>query len=406
MDQLLAATVLDLVAVAARRNQNKDGKRLLGCPCLEEMWLCLYRISGSRSGAANFWSMVSACCPDTETDGADKPDMALDGEEELGELVYRPTVQTPLLCWRLTTSLMSIVHHQPATHSLPDTALHKTLRQKLRPLVKKMETSFDEEHLRSVLQIVSTIADRSAPSLDLVSDIWKIFSKASMLNSTFRLKTMTMDGAACLPKSPSLWLAQIQNLDTTGNTGTGSPTSFVTFLKIVDASLARWTRDRPGADAPAVPREVTTLSGRISISLGGSKARQLTEFGVHHTASLCLVLAKVIMMIIVMVIMMMTFLMVMLPRPTRRPTGRNCWSCSTRFWPATRRRLLRHSACSSSRCDSLSWLLLLESELPVAAAVTAMNEQLSAAAESQGRVGSQVMMMMTFLIMIMMAMVT
>ena len=80
------------------------------------------------------------------------------------------------------------------------------------------------------------------PTLDLVSDIWKIFSKASMLNSTFRLKTMTMDGAACLPKSPSLWLAQIQNLDTAG---TASPTSFVTLLKIGATSLARWTRDRP-----------------------------------------------------------------------------------------------------------------------------------------------------------------
>ena len=202
----------------------------------------------------------------------------------------------------------------------------------------------------STAQIISSIANRSPPSPHLVSDIWKIFSKASMLNSTFRLKTMTMDGAACLPKSPSLWLAQIQNLDTTGNAGTSSPTSFVTFLKIVATSLARWTRE----DAPAVPREVTTLSGRISISLGGSKARQLTEFGVHHTASLCLVLAKVMMIIIMVIMMMMFLILIMMPRPTRRPTGRNCWSCSTRFWPATRHHLLHPSTCSSSRRDSLS----------------------------------------------------
>ena len=219
LDQLLVATILDL-----------DIKRLLGCPCLEEMWLCLYKISGSRSGG-DFWSLLSSCCPDMEPDGAD---MAL--EEDLGVLVYQPTVLTPLLYWKLMTSLVSLV--QPAsaaTNSLPDKALHKTLRQRLRPLFMEMETAFDEEHLRAVLQSVSSIANRSPLSLDLVSDIWKIFSKVNMLNSTFGLMTMTMDRA--LRKSPSLWLSNIQNLETVT-----SPTSFFTFLKIVDTSLTHWTR--------------------------------------------------------------------------------------------------------------------------------------------------------------------
>ena len=346
LDQLLLATILDLVTVAARRNHNKDNKRLLGCPCLEEMWICLYRISGSQSGA-DFWSAVSACCPDTEPNGAD---MALE-EEELGDLVYRPAVHQPLLYWRLMTSLVSLIS-QPsaAAYSLP----HKTLRQRLRPLFKKMETAFDEEHLRAVLQIVLSIADSSPPSLDLVSDIWKIFSKANILNSTFRLKTMTMDGAACLPKSPSLWLSQIQNLDT----ATTSPTSFVTFLKIVDTSLAHWTLDAPRY-GPAVPWEVATLSGRFSISLRGSKARQLTEYGVYHLTSLYLVLAKAdpatngpkLLELLEQVL-------------SRDPP------------PPLSIRLL----VLKSRLALL--LLLSESELPVAAAIKAVNEQLSAVVNS------------------------
>ena len=48
----------------------------------------------------------------------------------------------------------------------------------------------------------------------------------------------------------------------------------------------------PTGDGLVVPREVSILSGRISISLSRSKARQLNDYGVYNLTSLYLILAR------------------------------------------------------------------------------------------------------------------
>jgi len=283
LEQAVKATVIDLVVVAAKKTINSElsHKNIsvlspFGCPCTEEMWKCLYKIS--LSSGQDFWQILSLSCPESALNNQQ--------ESDLGVLVYHPSSQTPLQFWNLLYSLLSLLHGdgQEMT-SQSSQGLYKSGRLRLRQIIKLMEASLDESILRSVLKVLVYISSLAPPSLDIIGELWKLFSKVPILNSPLRLKTMTMEGAACLPKSPTDWFAQIQDLSREADKSTA--TSFTLFLSIISQSISKWM-----PNTSIVPKEVTTLAGRISISLSKKKAEGLNEYGVFHLSSLLMVLAR------------------------------------------------------------------------------------------------------------------
>ena len=133
------------------------------------------------------------------------------------------------------------------------------------------------------MKFLQSIVSKTGPSLDILSELWKYFSQPSAINSSCRLKTMTLDGTTSIPSSSTSWLELITTISDYND-----PSSFIMFVQLCSSSLASW---RNNVETGSVPKEVKVLMGRISVKINPAKLSQLNEYGAFHLTTLLLSIA-------------------------------------------------------------------------------------------------------------------
>ena len=140
-----------------------------------------------------------------------------------------------------------------------------------------------EAKLRMFLKFLQSIVSKTGPSLDILSELWKYFSQPSAINSSCRLKTMTLDGTTSIPSSSTSWLELITTISDYND-----PSSFIMFVQLCSSSLASWSNN---VETGSIPKEVKVLMGRISVKINPAKLSQLNEYGAFHLTTLLLSIA-------------------------------------------------------------------------------------------------------------------
>ena len=85
--------------------------------------------------------------------------------------------------------------------------IFKSLKIFLKGFFSDMEAKSDEAQLRTFLKVISSVFSIVGPSLDILDELWKFFSQIPRLNSSCRLKAMTLEGSTSIPGSSSAWLS-------------------------------------------------------------------------------------------------------------------------------------------------------------------------------------------------------
>ena len=132
------------------------------------------------------------------------------------------------------------------------------------------------------LNVMVNVSNKIGPSLKILSELWKYFSQIPSINSSCRLKSMTLDGSTSIPTTTSSWLDLILTIGHTSD-----PSSFTLFSLLVSQAVNNWTNN-------SATKEVKVLMGRISVKINPNKLAQLNEYGVYHLASLLLSIASLV----------------------------------------------------------------------------------------------------------------
>ena len=138
----------------------------------------------------------------------------------------------------LLSSLVTILH--TSSLQIDPTALHLYIKKISRLFLSETQRSTDELNLRKFLTVMKEVNSRLGPSLDLIVELWKHFSSETAINSSCRLKTMTLDGQTSIPATSSDWLEMMENISELGK-----PTSFMMFVQICHYNLLSW-KNNPG----------------------------------------------------------------------------------------------------------------------------------------------------------------
>ena len=137
----------------------------------------------------------------------------------------------------LLSSLVTVIHS--SSLQIDPTHLHRYLRSISRSFLSGIQRSPDELRLRKFLTVLKHINTRVDPSLDLIVALWNHFSSETVINSSCRLKTMTLDGQTIIPASSSSWLEMVENISELSQ-----PTSFMMFVQICQLNLVSWKNNR------------------------------------------------------------------------------------------------------------------------------------------------------------------
>ena len=136
----------------------------------------------------------------------------------------------------------------------------------------------------------------------MIVDLWKHFSSETVINSSCRLKTKTLDGQTSIPASSSSWLEMVEKISELNQ-----PSSFMMFVQICHQNLLNWknnpgifhSESQPLSLLPFVSSDkvnknkIKVFTGRVNIKFTSSKAlAQLNEYGVFHISSLLLCCAS------------------------------------------------------------------------------------------------------------------
>ena len=282
LEQLLAATVLDMLGVAAKRlsslaitHNNITTVSIFGCPCIEEMWYGLLSICMKKD--INFWSLLSSCCQEASHTEDMEPDLSI--------LSYAPENEESVLQPMFLSSFLSLLHASGFPFDKPvKDSIFKTLKKILKAFFSSMEVDSDEAKIRTFLTVVSSVFSVVGPSLDILDELWKFFSQIPRLNSSCRLKAMTLEGSTSIPSSSSAWLNQVQKISSAQEL-----TSFLMFVQLAEQSLHSWKNNcEPGQ----TPKEPKVFVSRISLKLNAKKLILLNEYGVYHLGTLMLALCS------------------------------------------------------------------------------------------------------------------
>ena len=284
LEKLLAATMIDLVEVAAKRMKsmtitfkNITKISIFNCPCIEELWYSLFTICQQKD--INFWSLLSCCCKEGSTS---KESL----ESDILILSYFPENHDIFLEPMLLSSLLSLLNASGFAFDKPmKDKIFKSIKVTLKAFLGTMELDCNESKLRTFLAVHSSVFCIIGPSLDILDELWKFFSQISRLNSACRLKVMTMEGSTSIPATSTAWLNQVQSLSSVKD-----PTSFLMFVQLAEQSLQWWNNNcEPGQPA----KESKIFISRISLKLNAKKIVVLNEYGVYHLGSLMLTLCSV-----------------------------------------------------------------------------------------------------------------
>eukprot|EP00092_Neocalanus_flemingeri_P021533 GFUD01023355.1.p1 GENE.GFUD01023355.1~~GFUD01023355.1.p1 ORF type:complete len:1140 (-),score=265.99 GFUD01023355.1:67-3486(-) len=282
LEQLIAATVLDMLGVAAKRysslditHRNITTVSIFGCPCIEEVWYGLFTVCHKRD--INFWSLLSSCCQEIHQLEDVEPDLSL--------LFYSAVKQEVALQPMFLSSFLSLLHASGYVFDKPvKDSIFKSLKKILKSFLTEMEAKYEEAKLRTFLCVISSVFSIIGPSLDVLDELWKFFSQIPRLNNSCRLKAMTLEGSTSIPSSSSSWLSHIQNLPSLQE-----PPSFMMFVQIAEQSLESWKNN---CEDGHIPKEPKIFISRISLKINAKKLSLLNEYGVYHLGSLMLTLSS------------------------------------------------------------------------------------------------------------------
>ena len=281
--QLITATVMDLFVMASQKfssfdvtHKNISQLSIFQCPCVEELWLCLFSLCQLKS--LDFWSLIESLNRNSE-DQMETDDL----EEDLTDLSlvhYKVSCMPESTWFMLLSSLMSVLgsFHETNGKNQAQTFFRKLTKQFFSDYGQKLS----ESRLRMFLNVMVNVTDKIGPSLDILSELWKFFSQITSINSSCRLKTMTLEGSTSIPATTSSWQELVETLGHIPD-----PSSFNLFSLLVNMAITSWTNN-------AASKEVKVLMGRISVKINPNKLAQLNEYGVFHLTTLLLSIASLV----------------------------------------------------------------------------------------------------------------
>ena len=281
--QLISATVLDLFVMASQKcsqfdvtHKNISQLSIFQCPCVEELWLCLFSLCQSKD--VDFWRLIESLNRNTEDQ------MEIDETEydhtDLSLVHYEVSRVGDSVWLMLLSSLTSILgpFHEANDKNQAQSFYRKLTKQFFADSSQRPS----ESKLRMFLNVMVNVSSKIGPSLDILSELWKFFSQITSINSSCRLKTMTLEGSTSIPATTSSWLDLVLTLGQTQD-----PSSFSLFSLLVSLAITSWTNN-------AATKEVKVLMGRISVKINPNKLAQLNEYGVFHLTTLLLSIASLV----------------------------------------------------------------------------------------------------------------
>ena len=282
--QLLAATILDLLHLANIRfssldisHKNITQMSIFQCPCVEEVWISLFNLCKLKD--INIWSVLEGCNINCENH------MDVDEDADPSLLQYS-LKQYPESMWLMfltsLVSLMASVKELQESSSVL-TNFQNYLKRSTKKFLSNTDQRPSEAKLRTFLKMLLHVTSKIGPSLDILSETWKFFSQTTSMNSSCRLKTMTLEGSTSIPATTTAWLETVLNISAAAD-----PSSFTMFAQLCSRAVGVWTNNTASDSGGAVAREVKVLLGRISVKINPAKLAQLNEYGVFHLATLLL----------------------------------------------------------------------------------------------------------------------
>ena len=245
LEQLLKVTCLDLLYLARRKYEalnvstnNITLLSLFSCPCIEEFWLCIFSVCKNRK--IDFWSLIDFATMD-----------GMDTADDCSVLCeYNPSLPSDEMLLMFLSSLVSLLHSSDLQLDATDQVSTCKFNKKIfKNVLKEIQSSPDELKLRTFLTVVRHVSDKTGPSLDILTDLWKYFSSELTINNSCRLKSMTLDGQTSIPASSTAWLEMIENIS-----HLNQPTSFMIFVQICQQALVTWRNNlMEGKRRPLTP---------------------------------------------------------------------------------------------------------------------------------------------------------
>ena len=285
--QLITATILDLFNMAKQKfysfevtHKNIYQLSLFQCPCVEKLWICIFSLC--KSEGVCFWSLLESLNGNSEDeDHMDIGETFDDLTEDLSLILYRILSLSDTIWLMLLSSLVSVLG--PLYQETNEKLLAQTFFRKLtKKFFADSSKKLSEENIRMFLNVMVNVSNKIGPSLEILSELWKYFSQIPSINSSCRLKSMTLDGSISIPTTTSSWLDLILTIGHTSD-----PSSFTLFSLLVSQAVTKWTNN-------SATKEVKVLMGRISVKINPNKLAQLNEYGVYHLASLLLSIASLV----------------------------------------------------------------------------------------------------------------
>ena len=138
----------------------------------------------------------------------------------------------------LLSSLVTVLHS--SSLQIDPTELQLYIKKMSRSFLSEIQRSPDELKLRKFLTVLKHVNTKVESSLELIVDLWKHFSSETAINSSCRLKSMTLDGQTSIPASSSAWLEMVENISELSQ-----PSSFMMFVQICHQNLINW-KNNPG----------------------------------------------------------------------------------------------------------------------------------------------------------------
>ena len=285
-DQLVTGTLLDMLHLASIRcsclevsHKNVAQLTLFGCQCIEEMWVCIFTLCSRRN--IHIWGLLESCFFRQGNFPSE-----VDENSELSLVQYfLPSYQESFLLTFLN-SVVTLLHtSEAAVSEEARQQIHNFVRKVVKNVLSESTVKPEESRFRLFMKSLQKITEKIGPSLDILSELWKHFSQITVINSSCRLKDMTLIGTTSIPSSSLSWLEVVTNIKDHGD-----PNSFIIFTQLSSFSINYWNNNVKTDGT--VPKESKAFMGRISAKLNQKKLKELNEYGIFHLSTLLLVLTS------------------------------------------------------------------------------------------------------------------
>ena len=290
-DQLVIATLLDMLHLASHRGScleitHKTVSQLtvFGCQCIEEMWVCMFSLCHRRN--IDIWNLLESCF---FQQGESPVKVNEYSDMSVTQYFFPTNAAKEKFLMTFLSSIVTLLHSSQSLTEDSKQPIQNFVKKVVKNSLSEVTVKPEESRLRLFLRSLQIIMDKIGPSLEIISELWKHFSQITVINSSCRLKDMTLIGTTSIPSSSAKWLEVIHNIE--DNTIHGDPNSFVMFSQLCSCSIQFWNNNNVKMDG-AIPKESKAFMGRISAKLNPRKLKELNEYGIFHLSTLLLVLTS------------------------------------------------------------------------------------------------------------------